>query len=182
MNDKEIIDLFNSRDQRAVAELQGKYGDYIKTVSYRILGDVQDADECVNDAYLAVWNSIPPDSPDDLGAYVFRICRNLSVDRLRRNTAKKRSADIISIDGELNECVGDSAEDAYIKGELKTVINAFLKSLKKRERDIFLLRYYFSYSAKEIAERFGTDDDYVRVLLSRTRKKLKEFLQKEGHI
>ena len=177
MNDKEIIALFNSRDERAVAELQSKYGDYIKTVSYRILGDRQDAEECESDAYLAVWNSIPPDSPDDLGAYVFRICRNISVDRLRQNTAKKRSADIISIDGELNECVSDSAEDAYIKGELKTVINAFLKSLKKRERDIFLLRYYFSYSGREIADRFGMDEDYVRVVLSRTRKKLKEYLE-----
>ena len=182
MNDKEIIALFNSRDERAVAELQSKYGDYVKTVSYRILGDSRDADECANDAYLAVWNSIPPDSPDDLGAYVFRICRNLSVDRLRQNTSKKRSADIVSISNELDECVGESAEDAYIKGELKTAINTFLKTLKKRERDIFLLRYYFSYSGKEIAGRFGMDEDYVRVVLSRTRKKLKEFLHREGRI
>ena len=182
MNDKEIIALFNSRDQRAVAELQGKYGNYIKTVSYRILGDSYDADECVNDAYFAVWNSIPPDSPDDLGAYVFRICRNISVDRLRQNTAKKRSADIVELSDELDECVGESAEDAYIKGELKTAINAFLKTLKKRERDLFILRYYFSYSAKDVAERYGMDENYVRVMLSRTRKKLKEFLHKEERI
>lgn len=184
MNDKEIIALFNSRDQRAVAELKSKYGDYIKTVSYRILGDSYDAEECENDAYFAVWNSIPPDSPDDLGAYVFRVCRNLSVDRLRRNTAQKRSADIISITDELDECMtaGESAEDAYIKGELKTVINAFLKKLGKRDRDIFLCRYYFSYSVSDIAGRCGMEEDYVRVVLSRTRKKLKEFLHKEGRI
>ncbi|MBR4256502.1 MAG: sigma-70 family RNA polymerase sigma factor [Clostridia bacterium] len=182
MNDKEIIALFNSRDQRAVAELQSKYGDYVKTVSFRILGDRYDAEECVNDAYFAVWNSIPPDDPDDLGAYVFRVCRNLSVDRLRRNAAQKRSADIVELSEELDECVGESAEDAYIKGELKTAINAFLKTLKKRERDLFILRYYFSYCVKDIAERYGMEEDYVRVVLSRTRKKLKEFLHKEGRI
>lgn len=180
MNDKEIIALFNSRDQRAVAELKSKYGGYINTVSYRILGDRSDAEECENDAYLAVWNTIPPENPKDLGAYVFRICRNLSVDRLRQSSAKKRSAEIVSLSEELAEC--DSAEDEYIQSELKTVINAFLKTLKKRDRDIFLCRYYFSYSMKEISDKFDIDEDYVRTVLSRIRTKLKERLKKEGRI
>ena len=180
MNDKEIIALFNSRDQRAVEELKNKYGDYINTVSYRILGNRSDAEECENDAYLAVWNTIPPEYPKDLGAYVFRICRNLSIDRLRQNTAIKRSVDIVSLSEELAEC--DSAEDEYIQGELKTVINAFLKTLKKRDRDIFLCRYYFSYSINSISDRFGLSEEYVRILLSRTRSKLKEYLIREGRI
>ena len=180
MNDKEIIALFNSRDQRAVTELKNKYGDYITAVSYRILGDRSDAEECENDAYLAVWNTIPPEDPSDLGAYVFRICRNLSVDRLKRNTAKKRSAETVTLTEELAEC--DSAEDEYIQSELKSVINAFLKTLKKRDRDIFLCLYYFSYSMKDIANNFGLSEEYVRTVLSRTRAKLKEHLKKEGRI
>ena len=180
MNDKDIIALFNSRDQRAVTELKNKYGGYIMTAAQRILGDRSDAEECENDAYLAVWNTIPPEDPDDLGAYVFRICRNLSVDRLKRNTAKKRSADIVALSEELAEC--DSAEDEYIKGELKNVINSFLKTLKKRDRDIFLCRYYFSYSMKDIANNFGLSEEYVRTVLSRIRAKLKEHLKKEDRI
>lgn len=180
MNDKEIIALFNLRDQRAIAELNSKYGNYISSVSLRILGDRSDVEECVNDAYLIVWNTIPPENPNNLGAYVFRICRNLSVDRLKRNTAKKRSAEIVSLSEELAEC--DSAEDEYIQGELQTVINAFLESLKKRDRNIFLCRYYLSYSIKEISDSFGMSEEYVRTLLSRTRAKLKEYLKKEGRI
>ena len=180
MNDKEIIALFNSRDQRAVTELKNKYGNYITSVSYRITGNRSDAEECENDAYLAVWNTIPPENPKDLGAYVFRICRNLSVDRLKRSTAQKRSAEIVSLTEELAEC--DSAEDVYIQGELKDVINSFLKTLKKRDRDMFLCRYYFSYSMKDIANNFGYSEEYVRTVLSRTRAKLKEHLKKEGCI
>lgn len=180
MNDKEIIALFNLRDQRAVTELKTKYGDYINTVSYRILGNRSDAEECVNDALFSVWNTIPPENPKDLGAYVFRICRNLSVDRLRHSTAAKRSADVVSLSEELAEC--DSAEDEYIRGELKNVINAFLKTLKKRDRDIFLCRYYFSYSTKDISDRFGLGEEYVRTVLSRIRAKLKDRLIKEGRL
>ena len=180
MNDKEIIALFNSRDQRAVTELNNKYGNYISAVSNRILGDRSDAEECVNDALFSVWNTIPPEKPKDLGAYVFRICRNLCIDRLKHNTAKKRSADIVSLSEELAEC--DSAEDEYIQGELKDVINAFLKTLKKRDRDIFLCRYYFSYSMKEISDSFGLSEEYVRTVLSRTRARLKKHLIKEGRL
>ena len=180
MNDKEIIALFNSRDQRAVTELKNKYGDYITAVSTRISGSRSDAEECVNDAYLAVWNTIPPEDPADLGAYVFRICRNITVDRVRRNAAKKRSAETVSLTEELAEC--DSAEDEYIQSELKSVINAFLKTLKKRDRDIFLCRYYFSYSMKDVSDRFGISEEYARTVLSRTRTKLKEHLIKEGQI
>ncbi|MBO4423546.1 MAG: sigma-70 family RNA polymerase sigma factor [Clostridia bacterium] len=184
MNDKEIIALFNSRDQRAVTELKNKYGGYVKTVCLRISGDAYDAEECENDAYLSVWNSIPPAEPDDLGAYVFRIARNLCVDRVRRDRAKKRSADIVSISDELDECfpASESAEDEYIRGELKDVINSFLRKLKKRDRDIFLCRYYYSYETKDIASRFGLDEDYVRTVLSRIRQKLKQHLMKEGRI
>ena len=180
MTDKEIIALFNSRDERAVTELKNKYGGYIIAVSQRILCDISDAEECVNDAYFAVWNSIPPEQPDDLGAYVFRICRNLSVDRLRQNTAKKRSADVVMLTEELAEC--ESAEDEYIRGELDTLINTFLRSLKKRDRDIFLCRYYFSHSTADIADSFGMSEEYVRTVLSRIRKKLRERLEKEGRI
>ncbi|MBO4869546.1 MAG: RNA polymerase sigma factor [Clostridia bacterium] len=183
MNDKEIISMFFARDQRAVAETKDKYGNYAQKLSVRILADPYDAEECVNDAYLSLWNSIPPNRPRDLGAFFCRIVRNLSIDRLRRDTAKKRGADICAITDELAECLpgADSAEDAYIKDQLRQCLDRFYKKLSARDRDIFFNRYYFARSSSDIAEKFGLSEEYVRTLLSRMRNKLKDHLGSEGY-
>lgn len=184
MKDKEIISMFFDRDQRAITATSEKYGDYVMKVAERILGSKYDAEECVNDGYLSLWNSIPPEKPKDLGAYLFRIVRNRAVDILKISSASKRSVETVSITEELSECLTDgrSAEDEYLNKELKKSLERFYKTLGSRERDIFFGRYYFAYDMKTIAEKTGLDEDYVRVVLSRTRNKLKKHLMKEGHI
>ncbi len=182
MNDGKIKELFRCRDEKAITETEKQYGNYCFATAMRILNNELDAEECVSDAYLAVWNRIPPENPDDLGAYLTRITRNLAVDRVRRKTAEKRgggySHQLLS---ELDECCG-SAEESVLQNELSTALRRFLKRLNKRERDIFLCRYYYGYSTAKIAEGCGKSEDYVLTSLSRTRKKLKEMFEKEGLI
>ena len=180
MNDGKIKELFRKRDQSAINETANKYGNYCFETANRILQSRPDAEECVNDAYLAVWNRIPPEDPSDLGAFVSKITRNIAVDRVRSITADKRgsgeSAQIIS---ELDECT-DSAEDTLIKKELIAYLRKFIKRLPGRDRDVFVSRYYFGYSTAEIAERCGCGDDYIRTILQRSRQKLKAMFEKEG--
>ena len=182
MNDGKIKELFRSRDQRAIKETEQKYGKYCLATAMRILNDKGDSEECVNDAYLAAWNRIPPDDPEDLLAYVSKITRNIAVSRLRKRNSDKRgggfTAQLLS---ELDECCG-SAEDAVLQKELSAAMRRFLKKLPKRDRDVFLCRYYFAYPVEEIAESCGCDRDYVYTVLARTRKKLKEMFEKEGLI
>ncbi|MBP5209144.1 MAG: RNA polymerase sigma factor [Clostridia bacterium] len=183
MKDKEIIALFNLRDQRAITETKNKYGDYMLSVSERILHNRYDAEECFNDALLSLWNCVPPEKPRDLKSFLCRLVRNTSVDRLRIETANKRSAEIVSITDELDECIAPSgsAEDDYIKGELRRCLDKFYKKLSKRDRDIFFCRYFYACSSSQIAEKFDLSEEYVRTVLSRTRKKLKEHLEAEGY-
>ena len=177
MKDKEIIELLFSRDEKALREIAEKYGGYCRAVAMRILNSFDDADECVNDALLAVWNRIPPEKPNDIGAFIARITRNIAVDRVRADTAEKRGGDDL-IFGDFDECC-ESAEETVVAGELAAAVNRFIKRLSKRQRDIFLCRYYYYYPTVEIAKRFDCSEVYVRKSLSRTRQKLKEYLIKE---
>ena len=182
MHDKEIIDLYFDRDQSAITESERKYGAVCLSVSMRILNNKEDAEECVSDTWLAAWNSIPPQRPSKLGAFFCRIARNISVDRLRKETTAKRGGgEAALLLSELDECLtGQSAEDSYMEKETVAAINAFLKKLPKKERDVFILRYYHAYSVKEISDLTGYQDNYVRAELSNARKKLKDFLDKRG--
>lgn len=181
MTDREIIDLLFERKQSALSALESKYGKYCKSVAMNILSDPLDAEECLNDALYAVWNKIPPNKPKDLGAYLSMIIRNVAVSRLRRISAEKRSEDLPVIIEELDECLSDakSAEDECVSNELKDALNRFYKTLSVRERDVFMSRYFYAYSLDDISEAFHISVDYARIMLSRTRKKLKKFLQKE---
>ena len=180
MGDKEIVALFFKRDEKAISETAKKYGELCRAVSARILSDSRDAEECVSDAYLAAWNRIPPEKPRSLGAFLSRLVRNISVDRLREKTAEKRGGGTATeLLDELDECLSDrSAEDRYIEAETVSEINKFLGKLSKRERDIFVLRYYHGYGVKEIADKTGLAENNVRANLSNTRKKLREYLIK----
>ena len=182
MRDSEIVALFFKRDERALKETEDKYGKLCRSVSLRVLNDSRDAEECVSDAYLSVWNRIPPDKPRSLCAYLCRIVRNISVSRLRADTAEKRGGGegALLLD-ELEECLSDrSAEDRYIESETVAAINGFLKKLPKKQRDIFVLRYYHAYSVCKISDMTGIEENNVRAILSNVRKKLKEKLIKEG--
>ncbi len=182
MQDSEIVALYFKRDEAALVQTANKYGDMCKAVSMRILNDSRDAEECVSDTYLAAWNSIPPQKPRSLGAFLCRVVRNISVSRLRKDTAEKRGGgEGTLLLEELDECLSDqSAEEKYIESETVSAINGFLKKLPKLQRDIFVLRYYHGYGYSRISDATGYEENNVRAILSNVRKKLKEYLSKEG--
>lgn len=182
MNDTEIVSLFWNRSEQAVTELAKKYEKLIYYISDNILNNHEDATECVNDTYLGVWNTIPPKKPSVLQAFVCRIARNISLKKYRYNTSKKRDG---RFDVSMNELDGifstDSTEDAITAKELGGLINTFLADLDADNRKIFVQRYWFCASVKEIAAHFEISENHVSVKLSRIRNQLKEYLKKEGY-
>ena len=182
MDDMEITELFLQRKESAIKELSQKYGSYCKTVASNILKNPNDTEECLNDAYLAVWNSIPPQKPNSLGAYAAKIVRNKALDRLGRNSAQKRGGgeETLPIE-ELGDLVsGSSTEQELNKIELIGAINGFLDLQDRRTRLIFVGRYWSCNSLSELAARFQTTEHNITVKLSRTRQKLKKYLHERG--
>ena len=178
MDDKQIIRLFFERSEQAITELSRKYGDLCFRIADSILNDRQDAEECVNDAYLGAWNSIPPQSPDPLRAYLCRIVRNHSLKKLRANTALKRGSQFeVSLD-ELADCIPDHSLDEQVSlNELTAQINAFLSALHRDDRVMFVKRYWFAEPLSEIADTFGITPHNASVRLSRLREKLHQYLK-----
>lgn len=184
MDDKQIIRLFFERSEQAITELSQKYSDLCMKIARSILNDHQDAEECVNDAYLGAWNSIPPQSPDPLRAYICRIVRNRSLKRLRTNSAIKRGSQFEVSLSELEDCIPDNSMDEQLSiSELSAQINAFLAALPKDDRLMFVKRYWFSESISELADAFGITENNVSVRLSRIRGKLHQYLDhKEANV
>ena len=182
MDDIKIIDLFFARSELAIEALDGKYGAICHNLSRSILKDQQDAEECVNDAYLGVWNAIPPHRPNPLSVFVCKIVRNISIMRYRANTALKRNSNYDSTMEELEDCLASSAlvEDSLEEKELISIIEDFLRGLSQENRVIFLRRYWYAESIKEVAKNCGVSESKVKMSLHRTRKKLRAFLQEEG--
>lgn len=183
MDDSAIIALFFERSEKAIAELSSKYGGKIYNTAFNILQNRQDAEECANDTYLSVWNAIPPQRPDSLPAFVCRIARNISVNRSRRNSSGKRGGGQCDMClDELSECVSskENVEAQYAAKELGALIDEFLNQLNKKNRMIFVRRYWYLDSFEQIAEYSGLRETAVRMRLSRIREKLKVFLEKRG--
>ena len=184
MEDSKIIELYFDRDQKAIAATEEKYGAYCFSVAERILRNAEDAEECVSDMYLRVWNAIPPKKPNVLRLFLAGIIRNLAIDRYCANKAEKRGGgDAGLILDELAECIaqeGNLVSD-YEGKELGESINKFIKGLPERDGNIFLRRYFFTEPVSMIAEKYGLKENNVTVILSRTRKKLKSHLIKEGY-
>ena len=183
MDDKKIIALFFQRAWTAIAALQKKYGALLQSVAANILADRRDAQECVNDTYMAVWNNIPPENPDPLCAYVCRITRNIALKRHRDAHAQKRNSQYdLSLD-ELAECLADrSLEETMDARELGRAIDAFLRTLSAENRIIFLRRHWFGDSVKDIAFSFAMSESAVSVRLHRTRSQLQAYLTQEGYL
>lgn len=183
MDDSEIIRLYFERDERAVAESQTKYGGYCFTIANNVLAVREDSEECVSDTWLAAWQRIPPEMPVCLRAFFGRITRNIAIDRYRREHAAKRGGGnaLVAID-ELGDILpsGGDVSDALSAKETAAALNSFLRSIPERDANIFLARYYFLHSVEAIAELLGMSDGYVRVILSRTRRKLAKYLEKEN--
>lgn len=182
MTDERIIELFFARSERGIEELDTKYGATCHRVAQNILGNKEDAEECVNDAYLGVWNSIPPKKPSLLSAFLFKILRNLSITRYHANTAQKRNSFYdIALD-ELGETISteESVEKECSQKELTNAIEGFLDTLTRENRVIFVRRYWFSESYTEIAKRTGLTEKNISVRLTRIREKMKKHLSERG--
>jgi RNA polymerase sigma-70 factor (ECF subfamily) len=180
MEDERIIELYFARDDSAITESSEKYGPYCSSIALNILNSREDSEECVNDTWLRAWNAIPPARPLRLSIFLGRITRNLALDRYRsENSQKHRDSQTALCLDELSECIG---KEEYIEDQLilKDQIERFLRALPSREKDIFLYRYWYFLSAKEIAQRYKISEAAIKMKLMRTRKKLQEFLDKEG--
>ncbi len=180
MEDERIIELYNARNEQAIAETDRKYGASCRRLSENITRDPQDAEECVNDTYLAAWNTIPPTHPNPLSAFLFRITRNLSLKRYRHNIADRRDSRANIPLEELSECLGEADDLAGESATLARIIEAFLDELSQENRVIFLRRYWFSDSYAAISERVGLSEKVISMRLLRMREKLRTHLGKEG--
>ena len=182
LDDRKIIELFFERSEQAIIELSKKYGSVCSKVAFNILNNTQDTEECVNDAYLGTWNTIPPQNPNPLLSYVCRIVRNLAIKKYHANTAAKRNSIYDVALDELENCLTASltVEQEISAKELSRQIDRFLATLDEENQMMFVRRYWYSDSISDIAERFQTSSNNVSVRLSRLRNKLKSHLKKEG--
>ena len=182
MEDTNILDLFWKRDEQAIMQTDQKYGKYCRYIAYQILTDDFTTEEVVNDTYLNVWNSVPPQYPNPLKPYVGTISRRLSLDRVDYQNAHKRGGgQLPAVLDELAECVsGKPMEDLDQKIVLRDALNGFLKTLSPTIRNIFLRRYWYTETVAEIAREYDMKESTVAMQLLRTRKKLRQYLEQEG--
>lgn len=183
MEDSQIIDLYFARSEDAISETAGKYGDYCQCIAMNILDNREDAEESVSDTWLTAWNHIPPDRPNVLSVFLGRITRNLSIDRWRRKQAFRRGSGSFSMAlEELGDCVSGELgpEDAAIRRETLDAIQRFLRGLSPVERSVFVCRYWYLDTSREIAEKSGFSQGKVRTMLRRLRLRLDGFLKQEG--
>ena len=182
MEDEKIIALYWSRDQRALGESQRKYGPFCLRLSENILASREDAEECVSDTWLRAWDTMPPQRPGSLRAYLSRICRNLSLDRWRAKRAQKRGEGLEVLLEELEDCVpaSPSAEAAAESREITRCIDQWLGTLEKEDRTAFLRRYWYGQLVKELAKQAGCAPQKMAQRLYRLRQSLRRALEEEG--
>lgn len=183
MEDHMIIDLYWKRCESAITESSNKYGNYCHTISYNILHNSEDVSECVNDTWLAAWNTMPPKRPDLLGAFLGKITRNLSLNRYKSNSAQKRGGSQTELAlTELEECISDGnpVEESMDQMALTKAIESYLMSQSSQRRKIFVRRYWYLSPIDEIAADFSMSRSKATSLLFRMRKELKLHLEKEG--
>ena len=178
MNDERIIELFFERSEQAIKELDNKYGKVLHNLSQNILNDRWDAEECVNDAYLGVWNVIPPERPNPLLTFVCKIVRNISIKKYHAKTAVKRNSayDVAMEEVTYYILSPQNVEKEIEAKELAHIIENFLDTLSVENRVIFMRRYWFSDTYKEIADRIGITEKTVSMRLTRIRKQMREYL------
>lgn len=178
MEDEEIIELFFARSEQGIRELDDKYGKACSKLSYNIVNNTQDAEECVNDAYLGAWNAIPPVHPNPLLSYILKIVRNISLKSYWKKEAAKRGGQYKIALEEIEACIADenSVEDEIEASELAHIIEKFLDTLTVENRVIFMRRYWFSESCRDIAGYVGLSEKNISVRLTRIRGKLRQYL------
>lgn len=182
MEDTRILELLWARVESALEALAEKFGERLYQTAMNILGCRQDAQECVNDTYFALWNAIPPERPEPLAGYVHRVGRNTALKRLRHDTAQKRDGTYDLSLEELSGCIpGGSLEEAWDAVYLGQCIDRFLDTLSRENRVLFLRRYWFGDAVKDISQALGLTENTTSVRLSRLRDKLRNYLMKEGY-
>ena len=177
-----IVDLYWERSEDAIEKTKEKYDRYCFKVAFNILQSDRDAEECVNDTYVNAWNAIPPSRPDNLATFLGKLTRNISLNRYYHDHAMKRTTNIEVALDELEDVLSEKGAFDYIAEEavLKDIINRFLGQLSKINRIVFVKRYWYLNSVKEISSDCGISESNVKVKLARTRKSFKAFLEKEG--
>ncbi len=182
MTDAQIVEMYWNRNEAAVSATSEKYGTYCYSIAHGILHNEEDSKEIVNDTYMSAWNSMPPHKPNVLKTFLGKITRRLSIDKWRRKNAEKRGGETEAVLDELSECIsqnGDPIAETE-KAMLDKAINTFVRELKDTEQRVFLCRYWYAQPIREIAKRFGFSESKVKVMLMRTRNKLKKSLETEG--
>lgn len=183
MGDEQIVDLYWARSENAILETANRYGKYCHYIAYNILYNDEDSEECVNDTYLKAWNIIPPQRPNKLSTFLGKITRNLALDRYKYNNREKRGGGQIPlVIDELAECISATDETYHTVDNMVLVdcFNHFLAALPTETRKIFMRRYWYFSSIKEIAADFSIGESNVKMILLRARKELKQVLEKEG--
>ena len=183
MEDRQIVAMYQQRDQQAIAQTERKYGHYLTKVAYHILYDLEDCAESVNDTYLAAWNAIPPHQPESLCAFLSKLTRRISIDLLRKKQSAKRGGGEYELSlEELSQCLpgGNDPEAEVSSRELVHTIEKFLLTLPEKTRNVFIGRYFYMDSVKEVARYCGLTESNTKVLLHRTRLSLGDYLKEEG--
>lgn len=185
MTDRDLIALYESRDEQAIAVTKTQFGNLCTSIANKILHDHMDAEECVNDALLQTWNAIPPECPKNFAAYLSTVTRNAALTRFRKENREKRGGgNVPLILDELSECIRDNenVESEFDRRALRESISQFLDTLSADARTIFVRRYISMYDIKEIASEYELSESKVKVSLMRTREKLRKYLKKEGFL
>ena len=181
MDDKQIVALYFDRNEQAIAETEIKYGKYCYAIAIGVLSMHEDAEESESDTYMQTCDTIPPQHPRYFFAYLAKICRNAALGMVEWKSAAKRTAEIVTLTREMEECIPDRAYERKLEGEqIGETLNRFLDSISQESRLIFLRRYWYADSIQEIADRYRISQSKVKTQLHRTRNRLKLFLEKEG--
>ncbi len=182
MSDAEIVASFLARDEQAIKETETKYGVFIRSLAFNILRTHEDAEETANDALLAAWESIPPKTPKNLKTFMGRLVRDKALSRYRALNAQKRGSGSLELLTELEDCIPSpgGVEEAAEANELSGFINEWLKSLPREDAALFVRRYWYGESAKELAGYIDTSPAKLSQRLFALRKKLRVFLEKKG--
>lgn len=183
MDDGQIIELYCERSENAISETANKYGRYCHTIAYNILHNNEDSEECVNDTYMRAWGVMPPQRPNRLSTFLGKITRNLALNQYEKYSAEKRGSGQMPLAlEELQICVPDSGsvEQAIEDAALTEIFNCFLAVLPIGTRKVFMRRYWYVSTIKEIASEYGFSESKVKMILLRARNELKHFLEKEG--
>lgn len=183
MEDEEIVQMYWDRDEKAISATSEKYGAYSMAIARHIVESPEDAEECVNEVYLKLWNSIPPHRPDLLAAYIGKIVRNVAFNRYKKNRAQKRGGSqmMIALEELAEEIGSNNLEEEWDQHMLTEVINSFLSELPEHKRKLFVRRYWYGDSVRELAKTVGMTENHVSVILKRLRTKLRNYLIERGY-